>query len=168
MSPEVLLYLIASAVAVSALGLVLQALFMFGVYRSTRATRDQMSAVANQIETFVASAERILEQTSKQVAEVSAKTSQVLDLTHKQLVRVDEVLDEATARARIQMDRVDMVLDDVMGRVQETAALLNKGILRPVREINGVAAGLQAALGFLFRGRRVSVEQATQDNEMFI
>ncbi len=32
----------------------------------------------------------------------------------------------------------------------------------------GVAAGLQAALSFLFRGTRLTVEQATHDEEMFI
>jgi hypothetical protein len=92
----------------------------------------------------------------------------VLELLHKDLVQADEILGEVTARARIQMDRVEMVLDDTVSRVQETIALLNKGILRPVREINALAAGVSAALGFLFRGRRISVERATHDEEMFI
>jgi len=168
MSPDVLLYLITSAVVVSALALLLQALFMFGVYRSARATREQMAAAAGHVESFAASASQALEQSRKQISEVAAKTAAVLDLTHKQLARIDDVLGEATSRARIQMDRVEMVLDDSLSRVQETAALLNKGILRPVREINAVAAGFQAALGYLFRGRRISVEQATHDEEMFI
>jgi hypothetical protein len=61
-----------------------------------------------------------------------------------------------------------MVVDDAVSGLYATAALLNKGILRPVREINAVAAGVQAALASLFRGQRSSVERATHDDEMFI
>lgn len=168
MSPDVLLYLITSAVVISALALVLQTLFMYGVYRSSRATRDQVNAIAGHVESFVSSAQQTMALGRKQFSEVSEKAKTVLELAHKNLVQVDETLQEATARARIQMDRVEMVLDDTVSRVQETIALLNKGILRPVREINALAAGLSAAFGFLFRGRRISVERATHDEEMFI
>lgn len=168
MSPDVLLYLITSAVVVSALALVFHAVFLFGIYRSSRATRDQVNAVASHVESFVASALETLAVSRKQISEVSEKSKTVLDLAHKQLVRVDEVLEETTSRARIQMDRVEMVLDDSLSRIQETIALLNKGILRPIREINAVAAGLSTALSVLFRGRRISVERATHDEEMFI
>jgi hypothetical protein len=120
------------------------------------------------VESFVVSTQRSLEQSRKQVSEVATKTGEVLDLTYKQLVRIDEVLGDATSRARIQMDRVELILDDTLSRLHETTALLNKGILRPIREINGVAAGVQAALASLFSGRRLTVERATHDDEMFI
>jgi hypothetical protein len=168
MSPDVLLYLITSAVVISAVALVLQALFMFGVYRSSRATRDQVNAVAGHVESFVSSAQETMALSRKQLSEVTEKAKNVLEVLHKDLVQADEILGEVTARARIQMDRVEMVLDDTVSRVQETIALLNKGILRPIREINALAAGVSAALGFLFRGRRISVERATHDEEMFI
>ena len=41
-------------------------------------------------------------------------------------------------------------------------------VIKAVREITGLAAGFQAALSFLFRGERMTVEQATHDEEMFI
>lgn len=168
MSPDALLYLIAGAIVVSALALILQALLMLGVYKTSMATRDQVTAIAGHVETFVESAQRNFEQTRKQISEVATKTSQVLDLTHKQLVRIDDVLGEATTRAKIQMDRVELILDDTLSRLHEMTALLQKGVLRPVREINAVAAGIQAALGYLLRSQRTSVEQATHDEEMFI
>jgi hypothetical protein len=116
----------------------------------------------------VESAQRTLEQSRKQVVEVAEKATEVLNLTHKQLVRIDDVLGDATSRAKVQMDRVELMLDDTLGRMHELSAMLHKGILRPVREINGIAAGLQAALGFLFGSKRLTVEQATHDEEMFI
>jgi hypothetical protein len=41
--------------------------------------------------------------------------------------------------------------------------------MRPVREVNGLAAGISAVVSTLVRGhRRSSVDSATQDEEMFI
>lgn len=168
MSSDALLYVMAGAVVVSALALILQAVLLLAMYKSTQAMREQVSRIAGHTESFVHSALRSIEQSRKQVSDVAVKTGEVLDLAHKQLVRIDDVLGEATARARIQMDRVEMVMDDTLSRLHETTALLNKGILRPVREINAVAAGIQAALSYLFRSQRLTVERATHDEEMFI
>jgi hypothetical protein len=61
-----------------------------------------------------------------------------------------------------------MVLDDSIGRVHETVTVLHDGILRPLREVNGIVAGLRAGIGYLLGNRRPSVAQATHDDEMFI
>jgi hypothetical protein len=168
MSPDALLNVMTGAVVVSAVALVFQAFLLFGMFRASRATREQVTQIAGHVESFVEYSQRTLEQGRKQVSDLAVKTAEVLDLTHKQLVRIDEVLGEATSRARVQMDRVELILDDTLSRLHETSASLHKGILRPIREINGLAAGLQAALGVLFRGHRLSVERATHDEEMFI
>jgi hypothetical protein len=158
----------AGAILVSAGALVLQACLFLGVYKASKATRDRVVIVADHVESFVQYAQRTLEQSRKQISDVATKAGDVLDLAHRQLVRVDGVLGEATARAQMQMARVELILDDATGKLEQTVALLNKGILRPVREINAVAAGVQAALAALFRGRRLTVERATHDDEMFI
>jgi hypothetical protein len=168
MNPDALLYVMAVAVLISASAMVLQALLLLGHYKAAKAMRGQLIAFTGHAESFFQSAQRNLEQSRKQISEVATKAGEVLDLTHKQLVRVDEVLGEAHSRAKIQMERVDLILDDAIGKLDETVALLNKGLLRPVREINAVAAGIQAALGCLFRGQRLTVERATHDEEMFI
>ena len=53
-------------------------------------------------------------------------------------------------------------------RAQETVELVQRGVLAPIRGINGVAAGIRAALQFLLRGTRPSPGQVTVDEEMFI
>jgi hypothetical protein len=168
MSTDALLYVMTGAVVVSAVALVLQALMLVGVYKSSKALRETVTRMGGQVESVVESLQRSQEQTRKQISEVATKAGEVLDLAHKQLIRIDDVLGDAVARAKVQMDRVELVLDDSIDKIQETTALLHKGILRPIREVNGVAAGIQAALSFLFRSQRMTVEQATHDEEMFI
>ena len=162
------MYVVTGAVVVAAIAMVFQAVLLLGVYKTSKATRDQAALIAGYVESFVETAQRTLEQSRRQISDVATKTGEVLDLTHKQLVRIDEVLGEAASRARSQMDRTELILDDTLSRLHETTALLHRGILRPIREINGVAAGIQAALACLFRGQRLTVERATHDEEMFI
>jgi len=168
MSTDALLYVMAGAVVVSAVALILQALMLVGVYKSTKALRETATRTAGQVETLVEALQRSQEQTRKQISEVAAKAGEVLDLAHKQLIRIDDVLGDAVGRAKIQMDRVELILDDSIGKLQETTAPLPNGLLHTVRELNGMAAGIQAALSSLFRSRRMTVEQATHDEEMFI
>jgi hypothetical protein len=61
-----------------------------------------------------------------------------------------------------------MVVDDTVSRVHESVTAVHNGLLRPVREIQGIATGVRTAVEHFLRGGRPSVAQATQDDEMFI
>jgi ABC-type transporter Mla subunit MlaD len=155
------------AVVVAALAIISQAILLAGVYRANKKMKEQMAALAAKAEPALDSAHKLLEDTRRTVNELSARTAEVLDLSRKQLTRVDEVLTEATTRSRVQMERVEMVLDDVVSRFQETIALVQNGIIRPIRHINGLTAGIRAAIAAL-AGAKTTVAQATHDEEMFI
>jgi hypothetical protein len=45
---------------------------------------------------------------------------------------------------------------------------VHSGVLRPIREVNGIVAGIKTAVATFVRGGRPSVDRATQDEEMFI
>jgi hypothetical protein len=45
---------------------------------------------------------------------------------------------------------------------------MKRAVMRPVREANGLAAGISAAVSTLVRPRKSSPDAATQDEEMFI
>jgi hypothetical protein len=81
---------------------------------------------------------------------------------------VEDVVSDAASRAKVQMERVEMVLDDTMSRAHETVATVHNGIMRPLRELNGIAIGIKTAFAFMARGNRPSVAQVTSDEEMFI
>lgn len=157
-----------AAVVVSAVAIVLQALVLYAIYRQTRAIGEQVSLLAPKLESALEAAQRAIEQNRREIAEVTAKVNDVLDTAKTQLVRVNEIVEDATTRARVQLDRVELVLDDTISRVHQTVAAMHNGILRPLKEVAGVAAGVRAGFAHLLRSGRPSVAQATQDDEMFI
>ncbi|MCX6623580.1 MAG: hypothetical protein NTY38_21450 [Acidobacteria bacterium] len=168
MSPESLLYVMTAFVAVAALALLVQMFLLLGVYRSTKQLRERVETFLPRAEELIQTAQRTVEDTRKEVSEVVGKANQSLDLANRQLVRLDDVLADVTTRAKAQMDRAELILDDAMTRVQETVAVLHSGVLRPLREVNGVVSGFRAAFGRLVQGGRPTVAEATHDDEMFI
>lgn len=163
-----LLLVLTVFVGLCTLSMVVQALVMIGLYGRFKALQQQIAAFTPKIEEILTTTQKTLEQSRQQIAEVTTKANAILDSTKVQLGRVEEVLVDATTRAKSQIERVDLVLEDAITRVHETVTMLHKGVLRPLREINGVTAGVRAAIQTLLTGKRPSVAQATHDEEMFI
>ena len=168
MDQTTLLYVMTAFVIISAIALSIQAGMLVAVNKKTKELQDKITPLVPQVESLVETTKATVEMSRKQIAEITSRATDVLDSTRNQLAMVEEVVSDATARAKVQMDRVELVPDDTLSRAHETVALLHTGIMRPLREINGVTAGIRAALEFLSRGNRPSVAQATSDEEMFI
>jgi hypothetical protein len=141
---------------------------LFAIYRTTRTLEEKVVPMLPKIDALVESSRKTVEDSRVQIHDITVKTNEILDTTRKQLARVDEVLEDATARAKVQLERAEMVIDDTMQRAQETVAVVHSGVMRPLREIQGVAAGIRAGLNFLMRGQRDAPLHATADEEMFI
>ena len=159
---------IAAGVTVSGLALLLQAFSSYGVYRGVKKLHEQIAPLIPQAQETLAQAQKTLSTSLVRIEELSHKANTALDSTNRQLAAFDAVRVEVTDRARVQMERLELVLDDSLNRVQEVVSTLHNGVLRPVREITGVAAGIKAAFQTFLRGNRPSVAQATHDDEMFI
>lgn len=153
---------------IATVSMVVQAFFAFGMYRTVQQLRDRLELLVGRAEPVIENASRILNETRPRIEEMTKKAVEVAETARAQVAQYDELLNEAAGRARQHIDRLDYLLADTTERVQETTAAVQSSILRPVREVNGVMNGVRAALTTLARGRRPTVEQVTQDEEMFI
>jgi cell division protein FtsL len=167
MDQQTLLTVMTVFVCISAIALLIQAWMLSGIYRATRSMQDNMQRLLPKIESLIDTSRQTIEDSRKQILDITSKTSDILEIARKQMERVDEVLEDATARAHVQLERAEMVVDDVMERAHSTVAVVHTGIMKPLREIQGVAAALRAAIQFLMRGRP-NPTHATSDEEMFI
>jgi hypothetical protein len=175
MNSNTALYWMIAFTAVATACLIIQIVLLGVLARASWTVKQQVTRLIAKAEPLIAKIEPLaetsqqtLEDVRRHVAEITGRTNDLLDLSRRQLVRVDELLEEATARTRAQMDRIEMVMDDTVNRFQETTSLLQNGIVRPLKQINALTAGIRAALSYLAGGSRTTVEQATHDEEMFI
>jgi len=175
MNQEILLYIMTGFVIISAIAMCIQAGLLFGIYKSSKAMREQAASIMPQAKSILAKAESTLDQSRANVVEltekfveITTKANQMMDIGKAQLIKLDSVVTDASSRAKAQIERAEMVVDDTVTRVHESVAAVHGGIMRPIREVQGVATGVKTAVSVFMRGGRPSVAQATQDDEMFI
>ncbi len=168
MSETALLYVMAAFVIISAIALCIQAGMLAGIYKTTKALQEAINPLLPKVESLVEKTNSTVEQSGRQITEITTRANDILDSTKRQLAIVEDVVGDAAVRAKVQMERVELVLDDTLSRAHETVAVFHDGVMRPLREINGLAAGIRAALASIARGNRPTPDHATSDEEMFI
>jgi ElaB/YqjD/DUF883 family membrane-anchored ribosome-binding protein len=167
MDQQTLLTVMTAFVIIAAVALTIQAFMLFGIYKTSRGLQENVQRLLPKIESVLETSRQTIDDSRKQIADITSKTSEILETTRQQAHRIDEFLNDAASRARVQMDRAEMVLDDAMVRTQRTVAIVEGGIIKPIVQIQGVAAGIKTAFTFLLRGRP-NPEDAHSDEEMFI
>ena len=175
MENQTLVILLTVFVGISAIALLIQAGMLIGIYKSARATEEHVKRVIPKVESMLPKMELLVESSTatvdmsrKQIHEITVKASDILDVTRVQLARIDGVLEDASTRAHQQLAHAEMVIDETMSRAHETVVTVHRGIMVPLREIQGVATGVRTAILHLMRSGRPSPAQATADEEMFI
>jgi hypothetical protein len=168
MDTQLLLTIMAVFTGIAAVALMIQAAFLLAIYKSSRATQVSFERLAAKVEGVAEGTLTAVMEVKGSIAEITTKAAGVLDSTGRQLALVEGVVKDATTRARNQMDRAELVIDDAVSRAHETLAVVHTGIMKPIREINGITRGVRAAINYFFQGGRPHPDRATADEEMFI
>ena len=130
---------------------------------------EKMAPVADRFESVLATTNRIMEETRPRISEISGEAVEMVRSGRQQVERIGELLHDAGDRARTRLEQIDQAVDSTVEQVGQVGDAMKRAVLRPVREANGLAAGISAAVSTLVHGpRKPSVDQATQDEEMFI
>jgi len=168
MSEEVFRWVITIAVGLIWLMTMVTAGAALAIYRTSKRTHRKIEPLLDKAGPILDGARSLVDDVRPRVREILDHASEISGSARDQVARLDALVTETTERARLQIDRIDLVVEDTVNRVQETTALIQGTILKPVREVNGLVSGLRAALSAMARRNRASVDHATQDEEMFI
>lgn len=168
MNADTTLILLTVFVAITAISFAAQALAMMRLAQTTKEMKERVDAFLPKAEKLIQTAETTLIESRAQINEITMRANEILQITQTQMARVDDLVADASMRAKVQMDRAETVLENTLTRVNDTVNTVQGTILRPIREITGVAAGVKAAVGHLLKGAPANVAQVTTDEEMFI
>jgi uncharacterized protein YoxC len=137
------------------------------VFEKAGPALESIEAVAGKAGNLVTSVNRIVDDTRPRVAELSDEAVAIVKTGRDQVERVGELLQDAAGRTRQRLDQIDRSVDSTIHQVEQVGESVKRVVMRPVREVNGVAAGISAAMSALGR-KKAPVDTATQDEEMFI
>ena len=101
--------------------------------------------------------------------------SAIAEMAKDEVAEVKHLLGDTTAmarreveRAREKMDKVQDTLASATDQFARATAMVQHSVLEPAREFSYVMFGLRRAIEVLFTGRRLPVNRAYQDEELFI
>ena len=135
-------------------------------------TRQQITPVIEQAHGIVqetrASLSTTLSQTQASVTMLTTTAEEIARMAHEQAIEIRALAQDTVLAARNQVERLDDLLVRTTTRVDQTAAIIQKEVLQPVQELHCLAVGVRRALHVLFAGKRSSVDQVYQEDELFI
>lgn len=128
---------------------------------------DKFGVLADRAAALTVSATKLVDETRPRVAQISNEAATLVRTGREQVQHIGEVLHDATDRARTRLEQIDDAVESTVEQVEQVSGAMKRAVMRPVKEVNGLARGISAAVAALIQ-RRSSVDEATQDEEMFI
>jgi ABC-type transporter Mla subunit MlaD len=116
----------------------------------------------------LAGANQVVADARPRISEFSDQAVAVARSSREQVEQIGDLLHDATGRARARLEQIDQSIENTVEQVGQMGDAMKRAVMRPVREANGLAAGISAAVSTLVHPRKSSPDAATQDEEMFI
>jgi phage-related protein len=130
---------------------------------------DRIGPVVDKAGEILADTQALLKQTQPRVIEFSDEMVGIARSGREQIDRVGDFIHDASDRALTRLEQIDRTVESTVGQVEKVGEVVKHAVMTPVREVNGIAAGISAAVSTIVsRPRRPQVDQATQDEELFI
>ena len=130
---------------------------------------ERTGVLIQSVNRVTAAANLIMQDVRPRIADISDQTVAIVCSGREQVERVGDLLHDAGDRTHARLEQIDHAVEATIKQIENVSGTVKSAVLRPVREVSGIAAGISAMVATLGRGRhKSSVDSATQDEEMFI
>ncbi len=159
---------------VTGVGVVLQAAVLFGILMAFRQTQKRVMGLAERLEEvitpLISSTRGVVEDISPKIKVITTNLVGASETLRKQSEHVSSVVHDVAERTKHQTVRVDGLITQQTSRVNsivtgaldslgEATAAVERGIAAPLRQVNGVLAGLKAGLETLRTGQTAPIRK---------
>jgi hypothetical protein len=112
--------------------------------------------------------EKVTTETRAVAAAISVTTQEISGLALHQANQISETMDQATLALARQVAELDHLVTRTQRRIEGTTIEVQETVLEPIREVSALLSGLKRMLEVLFHRGRKPIDQAYQDEELFI
>lgn len=183
MSEDVFRWVVAVGVLLACVAVLWQAIVLAAIYRAGKEAakagkeaQDKFAPVALRLDALltdstavIAAAGRIVEENRARVSAITTETLAIATSARVHTEKIGELIDDAGNRAKARLAQIDETVDQTVERVEQAGDAVRTAVMKPVKEVNGILAGVKAALNtYAQGGTHNSPDHATQDEEMFI
>jgi hypothetical protein len=101
-------------------------------------------------------------------AAISTSTREIADVARHQAEQFSCTLEESNLMLQRQVGDLDRLLTRTQVRIEDTTIEVQTSVVKPLRELAAVVTGVRRTVDVLLNRSRKQVNQAYQDEEMFI
>ncbi len=112
--------------------------------------------------------DKVTVETRAVAAAVSASSQEISRLAQHQAEQISHTLDHTATAIQRQVNELDGLLVRTQDRFEDTTREVQVTVLQPMRELSAMLVGLRRILETLFGRHRKPIDQAYQDEELFI
>ena len=157
--------LITIFVALTAIAVMTQAGVLVAIYMLSKRHSEQMERFMKETRELMVPIRAITEN----LRTASANLVEIGVAAREQFRRVEDMVNDTGDVLQTQLARLDSATREVVERVNGTAQVLQDAVVRPVREVAAIARGVGRGFeAFFVRRQKNTVDQARQDEELFI
>lgn len=109
----------------------------------------------------------LVERLTPQVMAISAGISDLTDTIRKETAGVSFSVSEIMARVSHQSERIDTILTSGLNAVERAGGVVESTVALPVRQVNGIMAGLKAMVGTYMAVKPTRTRPTTENNSNY-
>lgn len=139
--------------------LVIQAAVFIGLYFAVSTALKKLTKISDDLTAkampIIGSVRTIVEDVTPKVKTVSSHVVDITATVRDQTQHVNSTVDEVVDKTRVQAEKVDDMVSAILGSIVHAGTAVQEGVAKPVRQVNGVLNGFNAAINSL-RNRRTA------------
>jgi hypothetical protein len=147
------LFLIFTAAVV--FSVVVQAAVFVGFFITARNATKKLLGIAAQLSDkagpIVEQVGGIVRDAEPKIKTISSHVVEISTAVRDQTLHVNATVDTVVDKTNVQVGKVDEMVSAVLGGIANAGAVVQSGVLRPVRKVGGVLQGLRVGVETFFR-----------------
>lgn len=156
--------------AVTAAGVVMQALVLLGMLFALKAAMSRLDEVTKQAQEHalpaLATARHLLEEVSPKLKVAAQNVLEVSHTLKHESTHVSGAVDQLLKKAEVQVDRVDEMVTGTLDSIAIATSTVQRAVVTPMRQVGAVLSGLRAGFDVLRSKDRNS--HAGDDGDHFV
>jgi hypothetical protein len=157
-------------VVVTALAVVMQACILLAMAVAARKTQTRVLAIAEEIRGHLGPVLRttrdLLDDSAPKIKAITANLEETSQMVRVQTIHLNHAMDDLLARSKQHVARVDGIVTDTLDSVEHARQTVTRVTDGPIRWVNAMSNGIQAAVARFVQQRRSSaVEQESFEQE---
>lgn len=156
--------------AVTALGVLLQAFILLGIFIASKKAFNRFQAVSDELKTHaipvLKSTREILEDITPKLKDAASNLAVASEQLRSQAENVNSAVGDIVEKTRLQADRVDGMVSGVLNAISNASQSVQRAVSGPMRQATGLFSGFRAGVdALLSRDRR---SHAAEDKDLFV